>query len=66
MTEERKKTGNTFSVLQEEDQEQILEEEELPRIIKIDKEKKRVNEGRGRGRLKKYLNEKRRSEMVSK
>ena len=31
MTEERNiKTGNTFSVLQEDDQEQILEEEEFP------------------------------------
>ena len=40
-TEKRNiKTGNTFSLLQEEDQEQILEEEELPSIIKIDKEEK--------------------------
>ena len=41
MTEERNiKTGNTFSVLQEDDQEPILEEEELPLITKIDKEEK--------------------------
>ena len=39
MTEERNiKTGN---VLQEDDQEPILEEEELPPITKIDKEKKK-------------------------
>ena len=41
MTEKRNiKTGNTLSVLQEEDQEPILEEE-LPPITKIDKEKKK-------------------------
>ena len=41
MTEERNiKAGNTFSVLQEEDQEPILEEEKLLSITKIDKEKK--------------------------
>ena len=44
MLEERNiKTGNTFSVLQEEDQEPILEEELLP-IIKIDKKGKKVIE----------------------
>ena len=67
MTEERDiKTGNTCSVLQEKDQEPILEEEELPPITKIDKRRKKVIEGRGRGRVRKYLNKKRRSEMVPK
>ena len=42
MPEERNlKTGNTLNVLQEEDQEPILEEEKLPSITKIDKEKKK-------------------------
>ena len=40
MTQERNiKTGNNFSVLQEDDQEPILEEE-LPPITKIYKEEK--------------------------
>ena len=40
-TEERNiKIGNTFSVLQDDDQEPILEEEELSPITKIDKEEK--------------------------
>ena len=40
-TEERNiKIGNTFSILQENDQEPILEEEELRPITKIDKEEK--------------------------
>ena len=34
------KIGNTFSILQEDDQEPILEEEELHPFTKIDKEKK--------------------------
>ena len=38
---EKQKTGNIFSVLQEEDLESILEEEELPPCIKIDKEEKK-------------------------
>ena len=42
MTEKRDiKIGNTFSVLQEDDQEPILEEDELPPITKIDKEEKK-------------------------
>ena len=42
MTDERNlRIRNTFSVLQEEDQDPILEEEELPPIIKIDKEEKK-------------------------
>ena len=53
------KIRNTFSVLQEEDQEPILEEEELPPIIKIDKDEKKVIDGREWGSLGKYLNEKR-------
>ena len=40
-------------------------EEELSPIIKIDKEEK-VIEGRGSGRMRKYQNEKRKSEMVPK
>ena len=41
ITEERNiKTGNTYSVLQEEDHEPILEEEELPPTIKMNKEEK--------------------------
>ena len=66
MTEERYiKTGNAFSVLQKDDQEPILEEQ-LPPNTKIDKRGKKVIEGRGRGRMRKYLNEKRKSEMVPK
>ena len=43
MTEKRNiKIGNTFSVLQVDDQEPILKEEDLPPIIKIDKEGKIV------------------------
>ena len=38
--------GNTFSVSQEDDQEPILKEEELPPINKIEKEKKtKLKEG---------------------
>ena len=67
MTEERNiKSENTFCVLLEEDQEPIVEERELPPITKIDKEEKKVIEGRWRGKLRKYLNEKRRSEIVLK
>ena len=35
------KLGNTFNVLQEDDQEPILEEQQLPPITKIDKEGKK-------------------------
>ena len=42
LKEERNiKIGNAFSVLQEDDREPILEEEELPPMTKIDKEKKK-------------------------
>ena len=37
--ERNKKAGNTFSVLQQENQEPILEEEELLSIIRIDNER---------------------------
>ena len=43
-----------------------MEEEELPLITKIDIEEKKEIEGRGRGKLGKYLNKKRKSEMVPK
>ena len=67
MTEERDiKTWNTSSVLQKDNQDPISEEEELLPITKIDKKEKKVIEGRGRGRMRKYLNEKRKSEMVPK
>ena len=66
MTEERNiKIKNTLSVLQEDDQEPILEEE-LLLITKIDKEEKKVIAGRRRGKLGKYLNKNRKSEMVPK
>ena len=43
MTEERNiKIGNTFSVLKEDDQEPILEEEELYPITKDKEEKKEI------------------------
>ena len=39
MTKERNiKTENTFSVLEEQNTETLCEEEELPKIVKIDKE----------------------------
>ena len=64
MTEERNiKTGNTFSVLQKDDLKPILEEQKLHPITKIDEEEIK---GRGRGKLGKYLNEKRKSEMEPK
>ena len=66
-TEERNiKIRNTFSVLQEDDQEPILEEEKLLPITKMDKEKKKEIEGRKRGKLRKYLNEKRKIKRVPK
>ena len=48
MTEKRDiKIGNTFSVLQEDDQEPILEEEKFLPITKMDKEKKKkLQEGK--------------------
>ena len=54
MTKKRNiKRKNTFSVLQVEDPEQLLEEEEPPLIFKIDKDKKKVIEGKERGKIKK-------------
>ena len=58
------KSGYTFHVLQEDDQESILEELLLPPITKIDKEGRKLIEGRGRRRMKKYLYERRKIEMV--
>ena len=52
MTKERNiKTENTFSALQEEDTEPLLEEEEPPQIVKIDKDEKKVSEGKRRERI---------------
>ena len=59
--EERNITGNTFIVLQDDDQKAILEEKLLLPITKIHKEEEKVIEGRGRGRIRKYLNKKRKS-----
>ena len=67
MTEVRDiKTWNTSSVLQKDNQDPISEEEELLPITKIDKKEKKVIEGRGRGRMRKYLNKNRKAEMVPK
>ena len=49
------KIWNTFSVLQEDDQEPILEEEEFHSITKIAKEGKKLKEGE-EGKLENYLN----------
>ena len=66
-TEERNiKIRNTFSLLQEDDQEPILEEQQLHSVTKIDKEKKKEIKEGGRGKLGKCQNEKRESEMVPK
>ena len=47
MTKERNiKTENTLSILQEEDTEPLLEEEEPPSIVKIDKDEKKIIEGK--------------------
>ena len=47
MTEERNiKIGNTYGVLQKDDQEPISEEKKLSLITKIDKDKKKGIEGR--------------------
>ena len=58
------KIGNTFSVLQEGDQEPILEEEILPPITKLYKEGIKVVERRERVKLVKYLNEKRKRRKI--
>ena len=52
MTNERNiKTENTFSIILEEDTQPLQEDEELPSIVKIDKEEKKVFEGKGRGTI---------------
>ena len=54
MTKKRNiKTENTFSVLQDEDTELILKEEKQHLIDKINKNKKKSFEGKGRGRIRK-------------
>ena len=50
---ERHKKENTFSVLQEEGTEPLLEEEELVPIDKIGKDKKKVIKGKERRRIRK-------------
>ena len=62
--EEQKKIGeernieisNTFSVLQEEEKELIPEEDSTP-IVKTDKNENKTTAGKGRGKLRKSLNE---------
>ena len=65
MTKERKiKTENTFTVLQKENTEPLQEEKEPPKIIKIDKDEKKICKGKGRKRIRKDHSErKRESEM---
>ena len=60
------KTENTFSVLQEDYQKPILEEEELPPITRIDKVEKKQLKREGKWRFIKYLNEKRKGETLPK
>ena len=57
MTKERNtKTENTFSVLQE-NTEPLRKEEEPPQIVKIDKDEKKICEGKGRRRIRKAKSE---------
>ena len=44
---------NTFSVLQEENTEPLLEEEEPPPFVKIDRDDKKIFIGKERGRIRK-------------
>ena len=48
--------SNTFSVLQEEEKEPIPEEDPPP-IAKTDKNENKITSGKGRGKLRKSLNE---------
>ena len=50
MTKERSiKTENIFSILQEEVTKPLPEEEELPQIVKRDKDEKKIYEGKKEG-----------------
>ena len=52
MTKKRNiKTENTFSILLEKNTESLREEEKPPQIVKIDKDEKKILEGKGRGRI---------------
>ena len=52
MTNERNtKTENIFNVLQEENTKLLQEEEETPQIVKMNKDEKKVCEGKGRERI---------------
>ena len=55
------KTVNTFTILQEEDIGQFVEEEESTQIVKTDKDEKKIYGRKGKGRIRKVHKERKRA-----